>query len=149
MQIVVREFAEADRDALRLLYLASRNTTFTWMSANQHQLADFDSHTQGERILVATFQQEVRGFASIWEPESFLHNLFVHPLLTRRGIGQALLADCSKYFANEPRLKCLKANVNALQFYKSQGWKALREEIGSEGPYLLMAKASTICQTTS
>lgn len=81
-------------------------------------LADFDAHTKGERILVAALEGKVLGFASIWEPESFLHNLFVHPSTMRKGIGQALLESCAKYFNRPPTLKCLVANSNALQFTK-------------------------------
>lgn len=142
MNILVREFEEADRDALRLLYLASRNTTFTWNAIELHQALDFDAHTEGERILVAVVDGEILGFASIWEADSFLHNLFVHPSATRKGMGQALLSGCAKYFTNTPTLKCQKANVNATQFYKSQGWQAVREETGPDGPYSVMAKGT-------
>lgn len=141
MAILVREFEEADRTALRSLYLASRNATFTWKAAERHQALDFDAHTEGEKILVAVVDGQVLGFASIWEPDSFLHNLFVHPSATRKGIGQALLMNCSRYFSKPPTLKCLKANVNAAQFYAAQGWRTLREEVDAEGPYLLMTKA--------
>ena len=141
MHIIIREFEESDREALRNLYVASRNRAFTWSPIDHHQLADFDAHTEGERILIAAVEGEVLGFASIWEPESFLHNLFVHPSATRKGIGQALLGNCAKYFKKPPTLKCLVANSNALQFYKTQGWTILREETDADGPYFLMAKA--------
>lgn len=144
MAIIVREFEEADREALRFLYVVARNATFTWMPAGLHQISDFDSHTEDEKVLVALSDQKILGFASIWEPDSFLHNLFVHPSAIRQGIGLALLNRCAHYFANAPRLKCLTANENAIQFYKSQGWNALHEDIGPEGPYILMAKAVEI-----
>ncbi|MGQ0597563.1 GNAT family N-acetyltransferase [Aquabacterium sp.] len=144
MRILVREFEEADRQALRDLYVASRNATFTWAPAGSHQASDFDLHTEGERILVAVRGSTVLGFASIWEPDSFVHNLFVHPSALRQGVGQALLASCTKYFAKTPTLKCLQANVNAMQFYKAQGWEAVREDVGPEGPYILMAKATAM-----
>ena len=141
MNILVREFEEADRDALRLLYVASRDAAFTWSAAGAHRPGDFDLHTEGERILVAAVGAEVLGFASIWEPDSFLHNLFVHPSFTRKGVGRALLAGCAKHLSAPPTLKCMKANTKALQFYASQGWRALREEVGPDGPYFLMAKS--------
>lgn len=140
MVILVREFEETDRDVLRSLYTCSRNAAFTWNATGQHQILDFDAHTEGERILVAVVDGKVLGFASIWEPDSFLHNLFVHPSATRKGIGQALLTYCSKYFSKPPTLKCLKANINATQFYETQGWRILREEVAADGPYFLMVK---------
>lgn len=138
MNIHVREFEESDREALRGLYVASRNATFTWNAINSHQASDFDAHTEGERILVAVVDGNILGFASIWEPDSFVHNLFVHPSATRRGVGKALLTSCAKYFSKPPTLKCVKANVNAVRFYKALGWRVVQEEIGPEGPYLLM-----------
>lgn len=149
MAIIVREFEEADRETLRYLYVAARNATFTWTPAELHQTSDFDSHTKNEKVLVALSDQKILGFASICESDSFLHNLFVHPSTTRQGIGQALLNKCANYFANAPRLKCLTANENAVQFYESQGWKALQEDIGPEGPYILMAKKVERCPTKS
>lgn len=144
MAIHVRPFEEIDRETLRRLYLDSRNATFTWDPAGSHQASDFDRHTEGEVILVAVVDDEIRGFASIWVPDSFLHNLFVHPSHKRQGIGQALLKGCDPHFANTPTLKCRQANVNAAQFYHSQGWITLRDETGPEGPYHLMAKCAPI-----
>lgn len=141
MRITIREFEESDREALRILYVASRQRAFTWSQIDSHQLVDFDTHTEGERVLVAAVEGEVLGFASIWEPDSFLHNLFVHPSAKRIGIGQALLKSCATYFSKPPTLKCLVANSNALQFYKAQGWTILREETDADGPYFLMEKA--------
>ena len=138
MSILIREFKETDREVLRDLYMVSRNATFLWSPAESHQAFDFDVHTCGEKILVAIEGIEIVGFASIWVADSFLHNLFVYPTAQRRGIGRALLESCAKHFSNTPTLKCLKANVNATQFYKSQGWQILREELGPEGLYFLM-----------
>lgn len=142
MNIIVREFEEADRAALRLLYVASRNAAFTWQAIGAHQPGDFDAHTEGEQILVAEEGNGgILGFASIWAPDSFLHNLFVHPSFTRRGVGRALLAACARHFTHPSTLKCLKANTQALDFYRSQGWRVLREETGPDGPYFLMTKS--------
>lgn len=139
MNIVIREFEEADRDALRNLYVASRSATFTWGAIESHQERDFDVHTVGERILVAVVNGNILGFASIWEPDSFLHNLFVHPSAIRSGVGKALLTSCGRYFSKTPTLKCLKANAKAAQFYTVQGWRVIREDVGPDGPYLLMS----------
>ena len=106
-------------------------------------MGDFDMVTSGERILVATETGGAPvGFASIFEPDSFLHNLFVHPAFQRRGVGRALLASCNRHFSAAGTLKCLKANEAAQQFYLSQGW-AIRDEVLEEtGDYFLMRQAS-------
>jgi len=138
MNILVREFEEADRASLRQLYVASRRAAFTWIAAESHQALDFDAHTQGEVILVAVANAQTVGFASIWKPDSFVHNLFVHPSFMRQGVGSVLLTRCARYCADAPTLKCMKANVNAMQFYTAQGWTVRQENLGPEGPYLLM-----------
>jgi ribosomal protein S18 acetylase RimI-like enzyme len=133
MDILVREFEEADRDALRLLYIASRNAAFTWSAVELHQALDFDAHTEGEKILVAVTGAEILGFASIWEPDSFLHNLFVHPSATRQGVGQALLASCAKYFSNTPTLKCLKATLTQRSSTNPKAGKLSEKRSGQMG----------------
>lgn len=141
MTILVREFEEADREALRQVHVLSRRATFTWQPPEMHQSSDFDECTQGERILVALLDGLPVGFAAIWEAEDFLHSLFVHPAFIRQGVGKALLDRCADHFRGKATLKCLKPNLNAQHFYLSQGWTVLREEADPEGVYLLMAKS--------
>ncbi len=136
--VTVRDFVESDRESLRELFVASRNATFSWASPGAHKLEDFDSNTPGERILVALVSANIAGFASIYEPESFLHNLFVSPQFLGLGVGGALLTHCEKYFSGVPTLKCVKLNERARRFYQSKGWTVRSEEDGPDGPYLLM-----------
>lgn len=141
MTVLVREFEEADREALRQVHVLSRRATFTWQPPEAHQASDFDECTQGERILVAHRDGQPVGFAAIWEAEDFLHSLFVHPAFLRQGVGKALLDRCADHFRGTATLKCVKANVNAQHFYLSQGWTVWREEADPDGVYLLMAKS--------
>lgn len=140
MKIFLREFLESDREALRELFVAARSAAFSWVSPDDHKLEDFDRFTEGERILVAVEANRPIGFASIWEPDSFLHNLFIHPEFQGQGVGQILLAYCDQYFMDTPTLKCLKSNQRAQQFYQSQGWTVLSEEEDPCGSYFLMKR---------
>lgn len=142
-QLAIREFLEADRQALRELFVVSRDAAFTWTSSYEHKLEDFDIDTKGERVLVAEIAGKRIGFASLDEADSFLHNLFVHPQCQGQGVGKALLAACERYFAIAPTLKCVKANEPAWRFYEAQGWTVRSEAEGPDGPYLLMERAST------
>lgn len=139
MSLLIRRFIEADRAPLRELFVLSRNAAFTWEDPATHRLLDFDASTDQERILVALIDELHVGFASIWEPDSFLHNLFVHPDYLGRGIGKALLAHCARHFEERPTLKCLKANSHALGFYAAQGWVVLAEQDDPLGAYYLLA----------
>ena len=139
MSVLVRTFRESDREPLRRLYQAARNAAFTWAPVDARPLTDFDKHTEQELILVALIGQEPVGFASIWEADSFLHNLFVHPQHQRQGVGRALLGHCAHHFTATPTLKCLQANAGAIRFYSAYGWHVIDEGESSDGPYFLMA----------
>ncbi|MCW3480368.1 GNAT family N-acetyltransferase [Neisseriaceae bacterium JH1-16] len=138
MDIRIREFQESDRQALAVLFVVARSSAFSWLSSADYSLADFDAQTDGERVLVATCGEMPVGFAAIWEADSFLHHLYVHPQYQRRGIGRALLLGCQAFFSQAPTLKCLADNDRAKQFYLSQGWRVSGEGSGPDGPYLLM-----------
>lgn len=54
MNIQIRQHQESDRPFLRTMYLASRQTTFSWLAEERFCLEDFDRSTLGETILVAS-----------------------------------------------------------------------------------------------
>ena len=141
MNLSVREFSESDRDALRDLFVLVHRQAAYLASPGTIGPGDFDRTIEGERVLVAVHADVPIGFASIWEADSFLHNLFVHPRFQGRGVGKALLAACEKYFSGVPSLKCIKANTGARSFYESQGWTVRFEAEGPDGTYLLMQRA--------
>lgn len=136
----VRPFIEGDRAALRALFVASRDAAFVWDAPGTHRVEDFDAATAGEIILVALLDGRAAGFASIWEPESFLHNLFVHPAFQSRGVGTALLDACAPHFRATATLKCLKLNRDALQFYRARGWTIRGDGAHDGGAYLLLGR---------
>jgi GNAT superfamily N-acetyltransferase len=143
-RIRIRTFAKRDRPALRALFVASRNAAFTWAAPGTHRLEDLDTVTAGEIVLVALIDHEPVGFASIWEPDSFLHNLFVHPTCQRRGVGRALLAACAPYFRSTATLKCLKRNRAAMRFYRAHGWSVRGEGKGAGGAYFVLEQGTVV-----
>lgn len=78
------------------------------------------------------------GFASVWMPEHFIHNLFVAPERTGVGWGSALLRHCLAHIGRPARLKCVQANTRALRFYRSHGWRIVGEGKAADEPYFLM-----------
>ncbi|WP_213989947.1 GNAT family N-acetyltransferase [Sodalis sp. dw_96] len=134
----VRTYRESDRPFLRTLYLSSRRKGWTWLEGSQWHLEDFDSVTFGEKILVAEEQNHIVGFASLWLPDSFLHNLFVDPAWQRQGVATALLEACYPLCGDKMALKCLTKNRRALAFYQHHGWKIISSGIAEHGEYFLM-----------
>ncbi|CAH8771984.1 GNAT family N-acetyltransferase [Paenibacillus dendritiformis] len=90
-------------------------------------------------IRAATERVHILGFASLYLPDNFIHNFFVHPDFLKRGVGHLLL-DASIVQMNTPvRLKCLSENHNVMKFYEKNGWKKVVEEERLREKYWVMA----------
>nr|WP_241407898.1 GNAT family N-acetyltransferase [Clostridium beijerinckii] len=135
--ISIQKAQKGDYNELRKIFFNTRQENFKWVEHGSIKLEDFDSSTEGELILTAKIDNEIAGFISIWEEDKFIHNLFVSSNFKRCGVGKALINQSAKVVGLPLTLKCVKANVNALHFYLSQGWTIEEEAIENE-PYYLM-----------
>ncbi|EGR3376104.1 GNAT family N-acetyltransferase [Vibrio parahaemolyticus] len=135
MEII--KFKSHHLDAVKKLYRDSRLATFTWQDSALFELSDFDRDTEGEEIWVASKSTEILGFISIWEPDNFIHHLFVSPSNLRSGVGLKLL-DFAKQRYSNLSLKCLTQNSNAIEFYRSQGFTIVETVDDGEESYHLM-----------
>ncbi|TFF40895.1 GNAT family N-acetyltransferase [Mucilaginibacter psychrotolerans] len=136
VNLTIRNYQPCDHDALAQIYLQSRIRTFYWLDTTPYALADFNADTLGETLIVALVGHEPVGFLSIWEPDNFIHHLYVHPQHVGKGIGKALLNKAALLFDAPLKLKCLKQNEHALAFYQSQGWAAFGGGEDINGAYL-------------
>lgn len=137
----VRPAGSADRPALRELFLRERRRTFTWNDPARYALADFDAETRGEAVRVADLDDRLAGFVAVWEPDSFVHHLYVDSGLRGRGVGTALLDAALASIRRPARLKCLVRNAAAVRFYRSRGWKKAGSGSDAEGDFHLMELA--------
>lgn len=137
MLLTIREFKEADRVQLRELYMEVRFESFDWLRQDNFIRDTFDADTEGERIIVAEYGQKIVGFISVWEPESFVHHLYISAQFQRQGIGMALLNKIKANAQLPLKLKCLQNNKKAIKFYSKSGWIAKTEGISAEGLYTL------------
>lgn len=136
----VRPFSEGDRKILEAIYRECR-TEATWLPLAAKQNSDFARDTAGETLLVAVGSDDnPLGFLSVWEPDKFIHHLYVRGDSRDRGIGKALLSFLSTQLPTPWKLKCLAANGEALAFYAGQGWKKVSSDVGEEGPYFVLEK---------
>ncbi|QGJ71401.1 N-acetyltransferase [Planctomycetales bacterium 10988] len=136
--ITIRRQLPEDLPALRIIYLQTRQETFTWLNTSKFQLSDFDRDTEGEVIWVALQDGKAVGFLGCWEPENFIHHLYVLRKARKEGIGKALLSTCLKSLIGPVQLKCSKENHHAFQFYQHLGWQVIGENTNEEGAYYLM-----------
>ncbi|AOQ02157.1 GNAT family N-acetyltransferase [Enterobacter hormaechei] len=135
---MIRPWQEDDRPFLRTLYLHARRVAWPWLDNSEWQLEDFDAATRDEQIWVAIHDGHRVGFASVWENDNFLHNLFVDPLYQRLGVGRLLLEQVQRTFTSTGALKCLVKNERAVAFYQRHGWHIEATGDSPEGEYYLM-----------
>lgn len=124
----IRVVNELDYPALRMIYLESRRKSFHWADMEEMTLEDFDKHTVGEYIILAEENNRILGFASLYLPENFIHNLFVHSDFSGKGVGGELLHASIEKINKPLRLKCVSENEKAMKFYENNGWKKVVEE---------------------
>jgi GNAT superfamily N-acetyltransferase len=134
--IEIRPGVAADIPALSQIYLDSRKQAFSWVAAAALRLDDFQRDTAGEAIWVAADATGPVGFASVYVPDNFIHNLFVHPQRTGQGIGTALLSTCIQNLGRPAVLKCVARNVRAREFYLARGWQIAAHGRSPDGRYL-------------
>ncbi|TLV03428.1 GNAT family N-acetyltransferase [Dyadobacter luticola] len=135
MNFEIVAFSDEYIDDLRELFLQSRRDTFTWADPLTFQPEDFDQSVAGESILVALIENNPVGFISWWPPDNFIHNLFMASDFHDQGIGKALLSHCLSQISRPAKLKCLTANLNAMEFYRRQGWTLENVGMSGEGEF--------------
>src|SRR3954452_25410082 len=137
----VGPYEEKDRAALEAIYRKCRSEA-DWLPAAARDRCDFAGDTMGEVLYVAVGAgDDAVGFVSAWEPDGFIHHLYVRDGLKGKGIGTQLLAAIGSRLPRPWRLKCVRANQAALGFYLAQGWLEVASGSGADGPYALLENA--------
>jgi GNAT superfamily N-acetyltransferase len=90
-------------------------------------LAKFMNMVNGEVILVASIDDQIAGFASVWEQGNFIHHLYIDPKFQNLGIGPALLRECQTKCGLPLYLKCIEQNKGACRFLEKK-WLGNRRE---------------------
>jgi len=140
-RMMVREFCASDYQRCSEIFQRAWNLAFP-TAVQPVRAEQLMKETTDERMLVAEKDSTVVGFASIFEPESFLHHLYVDPDHHRQGIGTLLLAYAEQTAKAELSLKCQIANSEAIRFYKRQGYSESGESGESTiGPWVRLTKA--------
>ncbi len=116
----IRRARPEELDACAALYVRVLTETFTWLPPERHKAADFLRATRSEEIYVAIEAGKIVGVAGFFRPQNFIHSLYVTE--RGRGIGRALLGHLARVADGPLSLKCQAANVQALAFYKREGF---------------------------
>ncbi|QEL64057.1 hypothetical protein OTERR_05810 [Oryzomicrobium terrae] len=141
LPLQIRTATLADLPALQALYRRCRAQA-DWLPAASRATADFATDSLGELVLVAhslpsaARDGHVAGFVAVWEPDAFIHHLYVAPECRRQGVAGQLLAALAIRVAPPWRLKCLCANHGALAFYARANAREVGRGAGDDGPYV-------------
>lgn len=131
-----------DSDATTLQELFQRFVQEAeWLPESEKVDPDFAKSSQGEMVFVAENSAcEIVGLISVWEPDRFVHTLYVSANHQRKGIGTKLLESLDRWLPRPWQLKCVIANQTAIAFYRMHGWKPIEASTGEHGPYFLLEK---------
>ena len=133
--VEVRPFVEGDRLALETIYRDCRLEA-AWLPRAVRERSNFTRDTEGEAVLVAIGSTgEPEGFISVWEPDSFIHHLYVRSSARGKGVGETLLDSLNGRIPKPWRLKCLRANAEAFGFYLKRGWTEVSSGSSEDGPF--------------
>lgn len=134
----IRAATAEDRELLAKLYRECLERADWFPKAALAQI-DFERDTLEELVLFAADEEgKPLGFIGVWEPESFIHHLYVAEAQRGRGVGRALLAALVGKVPYPWRLKCVVANHAAHGFYTSLGWYEVERAHGDRGEYALL-----------
>ncbi|MFC6345923.1 GNAT family N-acetyltransferase [Vagococcus carniphilus] len=126
------------------LYNNTLEKAFVWQKESRIDLDSFVKMIDVELAYLAYEEEQLVGFLTLYEPDTFIHFLFIDTALQKSGVGSALLGKIELDFPNEDiSLKCLLQNKNALSFYKKKGFKVVetKDDLGLES-YQLLVKES-------
>ena len=110
-----------------------------WLPRRATAPPSFAAVSPGETVFVTTDDAGLlAAFVAVHVPDSFIHHLFVAPRCQRQGHATSLLASLAPWLPPPWRLKCVRANVAALSFYRRTGWRTVAAGESADGPYLLL-----------
>lgn len=136
--VTIRLATSADSDELQTLFERFVGGA-DWLPAGSAKDTDFMKATDGERVYVAVSQEGyLVGTLTVWQPEAFIHFLFVDSQYQGQGIGTQLLESLAPWLPFPWKLKCLATNRRALEFYRRRGWKKLETSLDAQGTYFLL-----------
>lgn len=122
----IRLAVASDMDCLAKIYLQSRIASGCFLPIEELKYEDFYKDIFDEEVYVYERNQRIVGFISIYQPDLFIHLLFVHPDYFGQGIGKELLTFAKSKYGLPLTLKCLVKNRKAQHLYEHLGF--VREE---------------------
>ena len=137
-EITIRPAVESDWPELCHIYGEVRREQFPWVDPGSIREHDLYADAAGEAVHVLCHQGFPVGFVSVWEPDRFIHHLYLARDFQGRGLGGLLLDFAVSTQPGTFRLKCVEENHRAARFYQRKGWTVVEIGQSAEGVFLLM-----------
>ena len=131
MHIRIVEKKDKDYSVIQGIYNTVRNE-MPFLS----EIPDIKNVLTGEVVYEAIAEGEAIAFISLWEPDNFIHYLFVSPSYQSKGVGLQLITHLLEVYGKPLGLKCLLENANAVRFYKKNGFDEKYRGTSTEGEYI-------------
>lgn len=139
MLIHIRKALKSDFLELAAIFQEVRCQVFTWKDSNVFRQEDFYEETKEELILLAEDNKgEIVGFISVWEPDRFIHHLYIKSAFQGYGIGKRLINTLPMYVPFPYHLKCESKNESALLFYTKTGWREIGRGMNGDDEYRVL-----------
>lgn len=121
-RFAIRRMRPEELGETAALYERVATSTLRWMPAGTHTAVRFIEQAREETVFVAIADRRVVGLAALYEPESFLHSLYVDEPWRGCGVGTALLAATAECAPFGLSLKVEERNHYARRFYAWHGF---------------------------
>jgi len=140
--LVIREMTMGEEKICADIFTCAWNRTFP-NRPRKIRVKEFVMQTKNELVLIAEKNKKIIGFIAWYEPESFIHHLFIDPKFHRQGVGTKSIQEIiAKTKDAGISLKCNVENLGALSFYKAHQFKTT-EEVGEDefGPWIKLFRS--------
>lgn len=138
MKINITPYTTIDHEAIKQIYCQILQNEWELTTDLTQMIHDLDQSISEEVVLVARQNGTIIGFISWYEPDAFIHHLYIKSEFRNLGVGKNLIHCALGKLRHPVRLKCLKNNKKALDFYFGIGWYLAGEGISNEGDFFIM-----------
>lgn len=138
MKIKIEPYSPKHQSAIEEIYCHTLKNEWEVLADLSQLKSDLAESFQEETVLIASHNEAILGFISWYEPDAFIHHLYIDKQYRDKGVGKELIQCALNRLRYPVRLKCLQKNKKALDFYFSQSWYLVGEGSSEEGDFFLM-----------
>ncbi len=120
--IEIIPFEERYLQEMGELYIEVAGHVFSSDEGDEADLDDVEEATEGEVIYLARSEDRIVGFIAYYQPDHFLHSLYIHFDYQGKGVGRQLVDHIVKEHGPGHTLKVEKQNEGAIGFYSRLGY---------------------------